>query len=180
MDDELIIRKQAIELHLKGFAVVEIGHKLGKSRQWVHKWINRYRTIGGDDWYKSISRSPKQVHRKTPRKEEDLVINIRKSLEGHIYSQTGALSIMYEFERLGVKAPSISTINRILKRNNQINLSSVKQKKKQNTPTTLLLFNKWIWWVQNTLQVAFASISWTSLIQRTILQGCIQLKTRDR
>jgi hypothetical protein len=42
---------------------------------------------------------------------------------------------MYEFERLGLKAPSISTINRILKRNNQIKLSNDKQKKKLNILT---------------------------------------------
>ncbi len=95
----------------------------------MHKWIKRYQTIGGNEWYKSISRTPKQIQGKTPSKTEDLVIRIRKNFEGRIYSQTGALSIMYEFERLGLKPPSIATINRILKRNNQINKSSVKQKK---------------------------------------------------
>jgi len=64
-----------------------------------------------------------------PQNQEELVINVRKALEGRTYSQTGALSIMYEIERMGLKAPSIPTINRILKRNNLINLSSVKRKK---------------------------------------------------
>jgi transposase len=139
MDDELILRKQAVELYLNGVPIVEIVHKLERSRQWVHKWITRYRTIGGDDWYKSISRSPKQVHRKTPKKEEELIINIRKAFEGRIYSQTGALSIMYEIKRLGLEAPSISTINRIIKRNNLINCSSVKQKKATEYPNYFTL-----------------------------------------
>jgi transposase len=82
MNDEEIFRKQAVELYLKGIPVIDIGLKLNKSRQWVHKWINRYRSIGGDDWFMSKSRSPKQVHGKTPQKQEDLVIKIRKSLEG--------------------------------------------------------------------------------------------------
>ena len=158
MDDEIIIRKQAIELYLNGISTVDIAQQLGKSRQWVHKWIKRYQTIGGDEWYKSISKTPKHIQGKTPRKTEDLVVRIRKSFEGRIYSQTGALSIMYEFERLGLKPPSIATINRILKRNNQINKSSVKQKKKQNIQTILHSFNRWIWLVQNTLQGDFASI----------------------
>jgi hypothetical protein len=139
MNDELIIRKQAIELYLKGTSVIEIGRKLGKSRQWVHKWINRYRTIGGDDWYKSLSKAPKKVYCKTAVKKEELVINIRKSLEGRLYSQTGALSIMYEFERLGLKSPSISTINRILKRNDLIKMSNVKRCKTTEYPNYFTL-----------------------------------------
>jgi hypothetical protein len=129
MDDELILRKQAVELYLNGVPISEIVQKLYRSRQWVHKWITRYRTKGGDDWYLSESTSPKQMHNRIPQDEENLVINVRKALEGRIYSQTGALSIMYEIERLGHKSPSIPTINRILKRNNLINTSSVKQRK---------------------------------------------------
>jgi len=35
MNDEITLRKQAVELHLKGFNKTEIAEKLGKSRQWV-------------------------------------------------------------------------------------------------------------------------------------------------
>lgn len=129
MEDELILRKQAVELYLSNVPISDIVQKLGRSRQWVHKWITRYRTKGGDNWYYSESTSPKQVHNRTPQNEEELVINVRKALKGRKYSQTGALSIMYEIERMGFKPPSIPTINRILKRYNLINCSSVKQKK---------------------------------------------------
>ena len=129
MEDELILRKQAVKLHLGGVSTSDIVQKLGRSRQWVYKWITRYRTKGGDDWFHSESTSPKQVHNKTPQNEEELDVNARKALEGRTYSQTGALSIMYEIERMGLKSPSIPTINRIIKRNNLINCSSVKQKK---------------------------------------------------
>jgi transposase len=129
MEDDLILRQQAVEFHLKGVPVSDIVQKLGRSRQWVHKWITRYRTEGGDDWYHSRSTAPKQVRKRTPQKEEELVVSVRKALTGRRYSQTGALSIMYEIERLGLKAPSISTINRILKRNDLITHSSVKQRK---------------------------------------------------
>ena len=129
MEDEFILRKQAVELYLNGDSISDIVQKLGRSRQWVHKWLNRYRTKGGNDWFQSELTSPKQVHNRTPQNEEALVINVRKALEGRTYSQTGALSIMYEIERMGLKSPSIPTINRILKRNNLINCSSVKQRK---------------------------------------------------
>lgn len=95
----------------------------------VYKWITRYRTKGGDTWYLSESTSPKHSSNRVALQKEELVVNVRKALEGRAYSQTGALSIMYEIEHLGLKPPSIPTINRILKRNNLINLSSVKQRK---------------------------------------------------
>jgi hypothetical protein len=129
MEDEIILRKQAVELYLSDVTISDIVKKLGRSRQWVHKWITRYRTKDGTDWFKSESTSPKQVHNRIPQNEEGLVVNVRKALEGRTYSQTGALSIMYEIERMGLKPPSIPTINRILKRNNLINFSSVKQRK---------------------------------------------------
>jgi len=129
MEDELILRKQAVELYLKDVPITDIVQKLDRSRQWVHKWITRYRTKGVDVWYHSEPSSPKQVHNRTSQNEEELVINVRKALGDHRYSQTGALTIMYEIERMGLKSPSISTINRILKRNNLINTSSVKQRK---------------------------------------------------
>ncbi len=129
MEDDLIFRKQAAEMYLKGDSISDIGRKLGRSRQWVYKWILRYRTKGGDAWYLSESTSPKHVNNRVVQQEEELVVNVRKALEGRAYSQTGALTIMYEIERMGLKSPSIPTINRILKRNNLINPSSVKQRK---------------------------------------------------
>jgi len=139
MEDELILRKQAVELFLQGVPISDIALKLDRSRQWVHKWLTRYRTIGGEDWFHSKSASPKQVPNKTPQNEEALVVKIRKALEGRIYSQTGALSIMYEIESMGLKPPSIPTINRILKRNNLITGSRVKQKKGIEYPTYFTL-----------------------------------------
>lgn len=139
MEDEIILRKQAVELYLSGVSISDIAQKLARSRQWVHKWITRYRTKGGDDWYKSESTSPKQVPNRTSTNQEDLVINVRKTLSGQRYSQTGALSILYEIERMGLKSPSISTINRILKRNNLIHTSSIEQRKGIEYPSHFTL-----------------------------------------
>jgi len=68
-----------------------------------------------------------------------LIISVRKALSGRRYSQIGALSIMYEIERIGLKSPAIPTINRILKRNNLINTSSVKQRKGIEYPSYFTL-----------------------------------------
>ena len=129
MEDELILRQQAAEQYLKGVPVSDIAQKLGRSRQWVHKWITRYRQVGVENWYLSKSTAPKQARNRTSPKTEELVISVRNALAGCRYSQSGALSIMYEIERMGLKSPLIPTINRILKRNNLITSSSVKQRK---------------------------------------------------
>lgn len=131
MNDEIILRKQAVELHLKGFNKIEIAEKLGKSRQWVHKWIGRYLQIERDSWYKSFSTAPSKITNKTKGKIEDLVVSIRRALDGQKYSQKGALSIMYEFKRIGITPPSITTINRILKRHHLIGESMNKMVKKR-------------------------------------------------
>jgi transposase-like protein len=129
MEDEIIFRKQAVQLYLSGITITDISQKLDRSRQWVHKWINRFRTNGQDEWSQSLSTSPRLINNRTSPDEEELIIKVRKALECRQYSQTGALTIMYEIERMGLKPPSISTINRVLKRNDLIKSSSVKVRK---------------------------------------------------
>ena len=65
MKDEEIVRKQAVELHLKSVPVNTIADTLGKTRQWVHKWFKRYKT-GSDDWYRSQSNAPKKPVSRIP------------------------------------------------------------------------------------------------------------------
>jgi hypothetical protein len=154
MDDEIILRKQAVELHLKGLSKSDIATKVGRSRQWVHKWLKRYHEVGGESWFKSLSNKPSKISHKTPVDIEDLVISIRKALDGRKYAQKGALSIMYELNKLGVPSPSIATINRILKRRGLIGQSMNKMVKKRITQIILSLFNRWTWSGQNTLQEA--------------------------
>jgi transposase InsO family protein len=142
MEDEIVLRRQALDLYLSNVSIPDIALKLGRSRQWVYKWIARYREKGGDDWYSSESTSSKLVHNKTPPKEEELVVNVRKVLEGRQYAQTGALSIMYEIQRMGLQSPSIPTINRILKRNNLVNHNVVRQRKGIEYPNHFTLVHQ--------------------------------------
>jgi hypothetical protein len=65
MKDEVIVRKQAVELHLKSIQVNIIVDTLGKTRQWVHKWLKRYKT-GNDVWYQSLSNVPKKPISRIP------------------------------------------------------------------------------------------------------------------
>jgi putative transposase len=130
MNDEIILRKQAIELYLQGTSVIEISDKLGKTRQWVYKWLNRYKT-GKVDWFNSLSNAPKKSAKHISNNIEQAIVNIRQNLQVQKYAQKGALNILYEFERININPPSIATINRVLKRNNLIGISDARVAKKR-------------------------------------------------
>ena len=135
MEQEEILRQEAIRLYLQGVPVKLISEQVNRSRQWVYKWLNEFKE-GSSDWYKTKSTAPKTIHIKTSNQTEQLVIDIRKRLQNEPYAQKGAISVLYEFERLGVKPPSISTINRIFRRNNLLCQSEVKRLKDTEYPTS--------------------------------------------
>jgi hypothetical protein len=130
MRDEEIIRKQTVELHLKNIPINEIADALGKTRQWVHKWLTRFKT-GSDVWYQSISNSPKKPIIRIPEDIEKTIVSIRKNLKGQKYVQKGGLNILYEFKRLNIDPPSISTINRVIQRNGLLDNGTKREAKKE-------------------------------------------------
>jgi transposase InsO family protein len=138
MEQEEILRQEAIRLHLQGVSIHAIAGQLNKTRQWVYKWIQLYKQSTDAHWYKSRSKAPKQVSNKISKEQERLVVNIRQQLSRQLYAQKGAISILYEFNRLGIPPPSLPTINRILSRNNLIEASSIKQVKQKEYPNYFL------------------------------------------
>lgn len=134
MEQEEILRQEAIRLHLQGVSVKLISEQVNRTRQWVYKWLNEFKG-GSSDWYKTKSTAPKTVPVKTAERIEQLVIDIRKRLQNERYAQKGVTSILYEFERLGVTPPSVSTINRILRRNKLSHQSETKRLKDTEYPT---------------------------------------------
>jgi hypothetical protein len=134
MEQEEILRQAAIRLHLQGASVKTICAQLNRTRQWFHKWFARYNQSSVGDWYKNASCIPKTVPIKTEKLKEQLVIEIRNRLSAQPYAQQGAISIMYELQRLGIQAPSISTINRILQRNQLVGQSEVKRLRNTEYP----------------------------------------------
>lgn len=134
MGQEEILRQEAIRLYLRGVSIRDISNQLNRSRQWVYKWIYIYKQSAATRWYKSRSRAPKQVTNKIAADMERSVIKIRQLLSHQPYAQKGAISVLYECNRLGITAPSLSTINRILSRNNLIGKPSMKQLKQKEYP----------------------------------------------
>lgn len=149
MNDEVIIRKQAIVFYLEGNSVVEIAAKLGKTRQWVYKWLNRYNE-GKSDWFCSMSNAPKKPGKHISERTEQVIINIRQNLQAQKYAQKGALNILYEFERHNLQPPSIATINRVLKRNSLIEVNDTKIAKKKSIRIIFIISSKWILSVPDT------------------------------
>jgi len=142
MKDEEIIRKQAVELHLKSVSINDIANTLGKTRQWVHKWLKRYKT-GNDVWYVSISNAPKKPISRIPEEIEKTIVSIRNNLKEQKYAQKGALNIIYEFKRLNIIPPSMSTINRVIQRNGLLGKGTKREAKKKNILITSLMFSRW-------------------------------------
>ena len=138
MEQEEILRQEVVRLRLLGESVNSISEQLNRSRQWVHKWLKKHNQTSDTEWYKSGSNIPKTIVRKTSESQEQAVIEIRRRLSNQPYAQTGAISILYEFERLGIPPPSVTTINRILKRNNLIESSKVKRMKNTEYPSHFL------------------------------------------
>ena len=119
-DNEEKLRQEAIRLYIQNISVSRISKELSRSRQWVHKWIAKYKNNPSDNWYKAESRAPKKIFNTTSSDVEKSIVEARKMLASKQYSQQGAISILYELNRIKVKAPSISTINRILKRHDLV------------------------------------------------------------
>lgn len=134
MDKEEILRQEAVRLFLQGISAQKISEQLDRTRQWVYKWVDQYQKSLDKDWSKTRSNTPHSILNKTSASIESTVIEIRNRLSNNPYAQKGAISILYEFERLGITPPSLSTINRILKRNHLIDLSKVKQIKQKEYP----------------------------------------------
>lgn len=113
--NEESLRKSAIQRHLKGENPKSIYSSLGRSKKWFFKWLKRYQT-GGSDWFRDLSRAPKQKTTQINNEERQAIIATRKRLEAEPFAQFGVSAIKWELHKSGLDFPSDSTINRLLKR----------------------------------------------------------------
>lgn len=111
MEEDL--RIQAVTMFSQGVSVTEVAKRLGKSRQWVYKWIERSST-GEPGWSNSQSNKPQRIANKTRKDIESAVIRTRRMLEADPHRESGAYPIMHELRRQGIEPPSVATVNRIL------------------------------------------------------------------
>ena len=117
--DEKELREDAIKRLENGESPKEIYQSLGKSKAWFFKWLKRYKNEG-ENWAQSRSRRPHHSSKKIDTTMEQAVIETRKRRERQLYAQIGALSISYDLKQQGITPPPLSTINKILRRNNLV------------------------------------------------------------
>ncbi|MEA3457706.1 MAG: integrase core domain-containing protein [Candidatus Thermoplasmatota archaeon] len=118
-------RIEAIKCANEGERPVDIYHSLKRSKKWFYKWLKRYRT-GHKNWYQDCTKKASSIANKTDERIESSIVEIRTILmngkcESIKYSPLGPEAIQYQMEQMGytsVEIPSISTITRIIKRNN--------------------------------------------------------------
>jgi transposase InsO family protein len=106
-----------------GESATSICTSLGKSRNWLYKWLRRY-DASDPDWSQDASRRPNVVGNRTPADIEECVKSIRSQLQ-HDDLFCGAQAILWEMEDAGIEPlPSLRSINRILVRNGMVSRSS--------------------------------------------------------
>ncbi|MCH7732249.1 MAG: transposase [Candidatus Marinimicrobia bacterium] len=112
-------------MYVEGKNPTDIHNKLNRTRNWVYKWIKRYKS-GDPDWYLDESKEPNRKQTKIDESLENEIVKIRKKLMAHStpetrYSYIGAIAIHQELDKAGYKEkPNLTTINRVIKRNDLI------------------------------------------------------------
>lgn len=107
-------RRQAIRLWLKGVKAKHILEQVERSRFWLSKWQTRF-TQNGVAGLHSHSRRPQHMPSACPPRIVRLIIQTRRRLIKRPVGLMGARSIRRELRHvLGVQAPSLATINRVL------------------------------------------------------------------
>ena len=113
MANEEALRAQAVAMRARGDSITEISRKLGRSRQWVYKWLDRH-CEGAENWNTSRSRCPARKAKRIADSLERLVVETRLRLEASPYRESGAYAIWHDMTSRGITPPSVSTINRII------------------------------------------------------------------
>lgn len=119
--DEYRRREQAIAWYEQGIPFTEIIRRLGRSREWLAKWLRRFREFG---WagLRDRSRAPHTRPRRLPKGVEQEILHWRQRLEQRThrawrFAGVGAEVIRDALHRHSVvPPPSISTIERVLRR----------------------------------------------------------------
>jgi transposase len=119
MDDkqELRLRRKAIRLHLKGARLKIILEKVQRSRAWFSKWQKRFDQQGAAG-LRSQSRRPRHTPAACLLRIVRLIARTRRRLIKQKVGLIGPRAIQRELRKLGLgkQTPSLSTIKRVLHR----------------------------------------------------------------
>lgn len=105
-------RVAVLQIVSNQLSVTEAAAEYGYSRRHLHRLLARYRQ-GGLDALQQRSRRPRSSPQATPAEVRDRIIDLRGQLTAD-GSDAGPLTIAWHLAREGLRAPSTSTIRRIL------------------------------------------------------------------
>lgn len=115
-ESEFERRMWAVESVKGGAPVAGVAREVGRSRWWVHKWLQRFE-VESKAGLVDRSRAPRRRPSATSPAVVAKVLEVRRALEDSEFGGVGAEAIRWELESAGlVFVPSISTIERILRR----------------------------------------------------------------
>jgi len=118
--DEAELRRRAMEMLREGRRPGEVARELGRSRQWLAKWRQRF-DDAGTAGLRERSRAHRAHPQTTPARIARAVLAARERLARHHgrqrFAGSGADAVAWELERAGVRPlPARRTIERILQR----------------------------------------------------------------
>jgi hypothetical protein len=114
--DEMAYRRRALRLTLRGKKPGEILKQIPRTRQWLHKWQQRFEH-GGWAGLASHSCRPHHSPQTYPRSARALIVQVRRRLARSGVGLVGARAVQQEIRRgrLLRPVPAVGTINRWLK-----------------------------------------------------------------
>jgi hypothetical protein len=115
LEGEVERRRRAVEQAEAGWSKTAIAAELGRSREWVHKWLKRFEADGYDG-LESRSQVPHTSPTRLAVRVIDQIVAVREELEDDRFANSGAKAVMAEIERRGLvrPVPSESSIQRAL------------------------------------------------------------------
>jgi putative transposase len=115
------LRRSAVKRYRAGIPAAEVARQLHHSRSWVYKWVH-YRNQHPWTRFRSASRASLRHPNQLSTKSERRIVRLRQLLMRHCqprlrFASVGARTIQKEWcRRYPEPAPSLSTIERVLKR----------------------------------------------------------------
>lgn len=115
MDEEVELRRRAVELVGRGGKPSAVAEELGRSREWVRKWLHRYK-VDGEAGLADRSHRSSTSFRCLPNETAEEVLSVRELLDADRFANSGPGAIAAEIERRGIleQVPSLSSIKRVL------------------------------------------------------------------
>lgn len=118
MSETILERQRAIARYRQGESATAICASLGRSREWLYKWLKRQQP-DGVEWAEEHSRRPQRSPAQIGAAVEAAILATRRSLAQRQLFH-GAQAIAWELAETGIVPPSVRTISRVLERHGMV------------------------------------------------------------